>query len=260
MGRKAADPETWHAMLSGEMPGLMRSRRFFAHIPSTPRCKLCNSPFGKPGSLLMSVIRRGPSPLNRRLCKWCIPPLHKYPGGAELEISALFADVRGSTGLAEGASAGDFSQLLARFYGVAAAAIDEHDGIVDKFVGDAAVALFIPGFAGPMHASAAFETARELMRATGNDGPDPWLPIGIGIDTGVAYVGVVGEGDAVDFTALGDPVNTASRLSGLAAPGEILVSASTAQAAGLDTEGLTHRTLALRGREGEVETFVARPG
>ncbi len=258
MGKKAADPETWRAVLTGEMPGLVRSRRFFAHLPSTPRCKLCNSPFGKPGSLLMSVIRRGPSPLNRRLCKWCIRPLLKNPGGAELEISALFADVRGSTGLAEGTSAGDFSHLLARFYGVAAAAIDDHDGIVDKFVGDAAVALFISGFAGPMHAAAAVETARDLLRATGNDGPQPWIPIGIGIDTGVSFVGVVGEGDAVDFTALGDPVNTASRLSGLAAQGEILVSAATAQSAGLDTAGLEHKTLALRGRESGVETFAVR--
>ncbi len=258
MGKKAASPETWKAMLSGEMPGLIRSRRFFAHIPSNPRCKFCNSPFGNPGGLLMSAIRRGPSPLNRRLCKWCIPPLHKHPGGAELEISVLFADVRGSTGLAEGASAGDFSQLLARFYGVAAAAIDDNDGIVDKFVGDAAVALFIPGFACPMHADAALKTARDLLRATGNDGPDPWLPIGIGIDTGVSYVGVVGQGDAIDFTALGDPVNTASRLSGLAAQGQILMSAATSQSAGLDTTGLEHRTLALRGRESGVETFALR--
>jgi class 3 adenylate cyclase len=71
----------------------------------------------------------------------------------------------------------------------------------------------------------------------------------------------VGEGDAVDFTALGDPVNTASRLSGLAERGQILVSAATAEAAGLDTAGLDHRVLALRGREEEVETFgVGPPG
>src|SRR5262245_42171004 len=246
MDKKVATTEAWQEVLTGQSKGLMRSRRFFAHIPSTPRCKLCNSPFGNPGGLLMRTIRRGPSPLNRRLCKWCIPPLHKSAGGAEIEITALFADVRGSTGLAEGASAGDFSQLLARFYGVAAAAVDDHDGIVDKFVGDAAVALFIPGFSCPAHAAAAIATARDLIHATGNDGPEPWLPIGIGIDTGVSYVGVVGEGDAVDFTALGDTVNTASRLSGLAQPGEILVSAATAEAAGADTSGFEHRTLALR--------------
>ena len=91
--------------------------------------------------------------------------------------------------------------MLARFYGVAAAAVDEHDGIVDKFVGDAAVALFIPSFCEHMHAAGAIETAKDLLRATGNDGAEPWLPLGIGIDTGVSFVGVVGEGDAVDFTA-----------------------------------------------------------
>jgi adenylate cyclase len=258
MGKKPVDPEAWREILTGESKGLVRSRRFFAHIPSTPRCKLCNSPFGRPGSLLMNAIRRGPSPLNRRLCKWCIPSLHKHPGGAELKISALFADIRGSTGLAEGSSAGDFSHVLARFYGVAAAAVDEHDGIVDKFVGDAAVALFIPSFCDQLHAAGAIATAKDLLRATGNDGAEPWLPLGIGVDTGVSFVGVVGQGDAVDFTAVGDPVNTASRLSGLAAPGELLLSAATATAAGLDTTGLEHRTLVIRGREHPVETFALR--
>jgi len=205
----------------------------------------------------MRAIRYGPSPLNRRLCKWCIRAVHRNPGGAEVEISVLFADVRGSTALAERMSPDEFSRLLSRFYGVTAQVVDESDGIVDKFLGDGAVALFIPGFAGSNHAAAAIEVARRLLEQTGNDGPEAWIPVGAGVHTGTSFVGAVGEGDATDFTALGDTVNTASRLTDLAAAGEILVSAEAAAAGGLETSGLEKRTLALRGRDQSVDAWVA---
>jgi adenylate cyclase len=152
----------------------------------------------------------------------------------------------------------EFSSLMARFYGAAAEVIDECDGIVDKFVGDAAVALFIPGFAGDDHAADAIGAARALIEQTGNDGSEPWIPVGVGVHTGTSFVGSVGEGDARDFTALGDTVNAASRLTGLAAAGEILVSAESAAAAGLDTDGLERRTLELRGRDQTLDAWVAR--
>jgi adenylate cyclase len=74
-------------------------------------------------------------------------------------VSALFVDVRGSTGIAENTPAGEFGQLLARFYGTAARVVDRWDGIVDKFVGDEAVVLFIPGFAGEEHAARAIDAS-----------------------------------------------------------------------------------------------------
>lgn len=136
--------------------------------------------------------------------------------------------------------------------------IDERDGIVDKFVGDAAVALFIPGFAGRDHAAQAIAAARGLLEQTGNNGSEPWIPIGAGVHTGTSFVGSVGEGDARDFTALGDTVNTTARLTGLAQPGEILISAEAASAGGLETAGLERRTLELRGRDQSVDAWVAR--
>jgi adenylate cyclase len=145
--------EMWERMLTGDLPRLQRMRRIWGALPSPPRCKLCNAPFRGPGGVLMRAIAYGPSPLNRRLCKWCIRAVHKHPGGAEVDLTILFADVRGSTGIAERTTPEEFSRLMARFYGVAADAIDECDGIVDKFVGDGAVALFIPGFAGNEHAA-----------------------------------------------------------------------------------------------------------
>jgi adenylate cyclase len=205
----------------------------------------------------MRAIGYGPSPLNRRLCKWCIRAIHKQPGGAEIEISVLFADVRGSTAIAERMPPEEFSRLMARFYGAAAGVIDECDGIVDKFVGDAAVALFIPGFAGSDHAADAIAAARGLLEQTGNNGSEPWISIGAGVHTGKSFVGAVGEGDVRDFTALGDTVNMAARLTGLAAAGEILISAEAADAGGLEAAGLERRTLELRGREQSVDAWVA---
>src|SRR5215211_3220711 len=145
---KVTPEEMWERMLTGDWPRLQRVRRMWGALPSPPRCKLCNAPFRGPGGVLMRAIRYGPSTLNRRLCKWCIRAVHKHPGGAEVEISMLFADVRGSTAIAERMLPEEFSRLMSRFYGAAAEVIDERDGIVDKFVGDSAVALFIPGFAG----------------------------------------------------------------------------------------------------------------
>lgn len=245
-------------MLTGDYPRLHSMRRMWGALPTGPRCKLCNAPFRGPGGLLMRTIGYGPSPLNRRLCKWCLRAVHRHPGGAEVEVSVLMADVRGSTGLAEQMPPEEFSRLLARFYGAAAEVIDEQDGIVDKFVGDAAVALFIPGFAGAGHAAAAITAARRLLERTGNDSPSPWVPIGVGVHTGTSFVGSVGEGDARDFTALGDTVNAAARLSALAGAGEILISADAARAGELDTAGLEHRTLELRGRDGTLDAWVSR--
>jgi adenylate cyclase len=249
--------ETWRELLMGERRGLERTRRLVGWMPSPPRCKLCLAPLQGIGSVVLRPFGFGPSSLNRRLCKACFNDVAKFPGGAEIELSLLFADVRGSTGLAERMAARDFSQLISRFYGTAARVVDEGNGLVDKFVGDEVVALFIPGFAGQDHASRAIGAGRDLLRKTGNDGAEPWAPIGVGVHTGVAFVGRVGEGDACDFTAVGDAVNTAARLASSAGAGEMLVSRSAADAGGLDATGLETRTLELRGRDETVDTVVA---
>jgi adenylate cyclase len=254
---KRAPEEQWRRMLTGEVRGLQRMRKLMLRIPSDPRCKLCAAPFGRPGHAVVRLIGFGQADLNRRLCTGCVRSLRKMPGGAEVEVSLLFADVRGSTALAERTSAQEFSALMARFYGTAATVVDHSDGIVDKFVGDEVVALYLPGVAGSDHAAQAIAAARELLKVTGNDGGEPWIAVGAGVHTGIAYVGTVGEGDARDFTALGDPVNIAARLASEAGAGEILVSSDAAAAARLDTAGLASRSLELRGRDEPVAAWVA---
>ena len=250
--------EAWRTVLMGETRGLDRTRRIVGWMPAGPRCKLCLAPLKPPGSVVLKPFGFGPSKLNRRLCRACFKHIEKHPGGAEIELTLLFADVRGSTRLAERMPAQEFSRLVSRFYGTAARVVDGWNGLVDKFVGDEVVALFVPGFAGEDHASRAIGAGRELLRETGNDGPEPWVPIGAGVHTGVAFVGRVGEGDACDFTAVGDAVNTTARLASSAAAGELLVSSAAAQASGFDASGLESRTLELRGRDEMVDALVAR--
>jgi adenylate cyclase len=253
----AEKTEMWRLVLTGELPALKRIRRLVGWIPAGPRCKLCLAPMKAPGSVVLKPFGFGPSSFNRRLCRACFKQIDGKPGGAEIELSLLFADVRGSTGLAERVPAQEFSRLISRFYGAAGRVVENWNGLVDKFVGDEVVALFIPGFAGDDHASRAIEAGRELLRETGNDGPSPWVPVGAGVHTGVAFVGSIGEGDDCDFTAVGDAVNTAARLASSAAAGEVLVSRAAAEAAGFDSVGLETRTLELRGRGETVDAVVA---
>lgn len=243
--------EAWRKILTGELGALRPMRAVLGRIPAEPRCKLCAAPFGNPGNLVLRFLGFGPSKLNRRLCRMCFHSVARKPGGAEVELSMLFADVRGSTTLAERMPAQEFSRLMARFYGAAAQVVDRADGIVDKFVGDEIVALFVPGFVKGNHAEQAVSAAHELLERTGED-----IPVGAAVHTGIAFVGRVGEGDACDFTALGDAVNTTARLASAAGAGEILVSTSAASAAAMDTEGLESRRLDLRGREEAVAAWV----
>lgn len=249
--------EAWRAVLMGETRGLETIRRLVGWVPTGPRCKLCSAPLKPPGSVVLRLVGFGPSRINRRLCRACFRTIEKKPGGAEVELSLLFADVRGSTGLAERMPAHEFSQLISRFYGTAAKVVDRWDGLVDKFVGDEVVALFITGVGGPNHAERALAAARDLIHETGASNGEPWVPVGAGVHTGVAFVGRVGEGDACDFTAVGDPVNATARLASTAGAGEILVSAAAAEAARFDTAGLERRTLELRGRDETLDAWVA---
>ena len=112
--------------------------------------------------------------------------------GAEVELSMLFADVRGSSKLAREMPTLEFTRLMNRFYKVSKDVLVEADAIIEKFVGDEVVALFLPLMTGPGHARRAVESAEALLDATGHADGEPWVPLGAGVHTGVAFVGIVG--------------------------------------------------------------------
>ncbi len=197
----------------------------FRHLPSEPRCKLCHNPFGGVGGKLVGVFGFAPSPKNPNLCRACCDRLP--PGGAEIDIAVLFADVRGSTELAERMSAKDYADLMNRFYVAATRVLVRHDAIVDKLIGDEVMALFVPGITGQQYRSRAARAATDLLEAFGYGSEnDPWVDVGVGVHAGPAYVGNVGADGIVDFTALGDAVNIASRLQGLAKGGDVVLGES----------------------------------
>ncbi len=184
---------------------------------------------------------------------------NRYPGGTEIEISMLFVDVRGSTHLAEEMTPASFSQLMNRFYQAATDVLIRTDAVIDKLVGDEVIGLYLPLFTGPNHARPAVLAAQGLLLATGHgEEGGPWLPIGIGVHTGVAFVGTVGgaEDTVSDITALGDNVNVTARLASVAAPGEALISEASYAAGGVDLGELESRRLELKGRSEPISARV----
>lgn len=253
---QASGDERWRAMLLDPSP-YRTVRRIFSHIPSSPRCKFCAVPFGGPGGLVMPLLGRKRWPKNPKYCGGCFRILRENHGGAEIECSLLFADVRGSTSLAEGMRPKEFTRLMGRFYDTAASVLVNHDAFVDKFVGDEIIGIFVPAMATQLHAQRAIDAAQALLRQTGHgDADGPWVPVGVGVNTGTAYVGSIGEGHDTELTAMGDVVNTTARLASAAAAGEILVTAAAAASAGLVGEALERRALTLRGKSEPTQVVV----
>jgi adenylate cyclase len=255
-----ADEAFWRDYLTRGNSVERRMRIVFNHIPTDPRCKLCAAPFAGVGGPLMRAMGRTPSDHNPRMCDSCFRFVTTHHGGAEIECSILFADIRGSTTLAESMSAGEFRALLDRFYTVATSVVFEREGTVDKFVGDELVAMFFPLISGDRHAAQAVGAARALLTETGHgSAAGPWVPVGAGVHTAVTWFGAVGQGQRVELTAVGDPVNTTARLASLAAAGEILVTTAAAEAAGLDV-GLERHKLELKGKQAMTEVVSLRVG
>ncbi len=241
--------EEWRAFLMGVHPG-QKGPSAMRFIPSGPRCKQCSAPFGPPGRWIMGRFGFSPWEKNPKICRFCLTKLGGDEGvGAEVELTMMFADVRGSSRLARTMSASEFRGLMGRFYEVAVDVLIESDALLDKFVGDQAIGLFVPGIAGPEHARRAIDAARTLLQMTGHgSGQDPWVPLGAAVHTGTAYVGtVLSRGEITDFTALGDAVNLTAHLCSQAGVGEILVTESAAGPAGLPMERLEARSLSLKG-------------
>ncbi len=261
MAENISIEEQWRLMLSGNNPKERRNRHLFGLLPKDPRCRLCNAPFHGVGSIIMKTFfKKERSRVNPNFCNACENFASKHRGGAEIELSMLFADVRGSTSLAERISPGEFTNLMNRFYDVTTDVLVRTDAFIDKLVGDEVIGFYIPGFAGPDHARISVEAAKELLLTTGHaDRNGPWLPVGVGVHTGKAFYGAIGTKDRIsDVTALGDAVNITARLAQQANAGEILITESTCAAGKINLNFLERRRLELKGRSEPVDVRVLR--
>ena len=158
-------------------------------------------------------------------------------GGASQNITILFADIRGFTRISEHAPPEKIVSLLNRYFSAMTEIIFAHGGTLDKYLGDGLMALFGAPTATPDDASNALNAAVAMQRrllGINRELRDEGLPeigVGMGLHTGEAIIGYIGSDRRSEYTAIGDTVNTSSRLESNARGGEILISDATAKAA-----------------------------
>ena len=243
-----AKPHDWEALLVKGYEPLKVAQRVFRHLPHDPRCKLCLNPFGGVGGKMIGLLGHKPSRKSPNICQFCFDRLPT--GGIEIDIGVVFADVRASTALGEQSDATTFAERLNEFYRTATKVLIHNEGIVDKLIGDEVMGLFIQGIAGPDYRRKAAMAALELSSQVTE------LPLGVAANAGVAFVGNVGSGSVLDFTALGDAINVGARLQGHASPGEVVLAASLYPLIEADyPEGCPDR-VAIRGRDQPVDVVV----
>jgi adenylate cyclase len=233
-----------------------RLQGFFRVLPHDPRCKLCHAPFqGIGGMAVGALYGRKQSNLNPNFCNVCEDFAKRFPGGAEVEMSMLFADVRGSTALSEQMTVTEFRKLINQFFVECTKAIAKEDGLVEKLAGDAVAAFWGAGFAGADYPARTVRAAQKIQKVMHQQ----QIPVGIGVHAGIAYFGSMGSaGGVVNISAIGDEVNMAARLASKAAAGEIIVSEKALAQAGIAGEGLEARRLELKGISEPVTVRVMR--
>jgi adenylate cyclase len=243
-----AKPLDWDALLVDGYEPLKVMQRVVRRLPRDPRCKLCQNPFGGVGGKLVGFLGRKPSRKNPNLCQYCFD--HLPSGGIEIDIGVVFADVRGSTAMGEQSTATEFAQRLNRFYATATDVLIHHDGVVDKLIGDEVMALFFKGVAGTDYRRKTALAAVHLAAAVDD------LPVGVAANAGIAFVGNVGSGTVMDFTALGDAVNVAARVQAHASPGEVVLASDLYALVADQYPGARPGCVEVRGRDEPVHVYV----
>lgn len=251
----------WQNLLTGNMPKMpiREVRHVFAFLSGEVRCKFCNAPFDGRWAPAMRVIGRGPSRLTTQICHQCQVIATEHLGGAEIQVTLLFADVRGSTQLGEQLKPAEFSRLISRFFSTSSQVLLGSKAWVDRLVGDQVIGIYLPYFVGSNPERAAIHAAQELLQQTGHGTAEgPWIKVGVGIHSGMAFVGTVGSQDgATDITVLGDVPNVAARLSSAAGPGEILISEDAFVRSEMSPT-LEQRALDLKGKSKQLTVHVMK--
>jgi adenylate cyclase len=151
-------------------------------------------------------------------------------GGVRKDVAVLFVDIRGFTSLSESLPPEQIVEILNQYLALAANAVEKNSGTLDKFIGDAAMAVFNSPFDLEDYEYKAVHAAWDLLLSAKELNEfcqtqyQKQVTFGIGIQCGEAVIGNIGCEARMDYTAIGDTVNTASRLEGVAAPGQILIS------------------------------------
>jgi adenylate cyclase len=251
--------ELWRMIFAEGHPKLKSYQRLHKLLPSPPRCKMCFAPFAGIGGMIMRLRGKGKNKRNPAYCDACDRFLSAFPGGAEVVLSMIFADVRGSVKIGEQMTPMDFSRLMNKFYSQAAEALIETDGFILEAEGDHVIGVYPPAFSGSRHAHKAITASQHLLAATHRVVSKAMrVPIGIGVHTGNVFIGttIAGEAGVQAISILGDNVNVAARLAESAQPDEALVSEASCSAAGWKIADLERRELQLKGKTGTTIAWV----
>jgi adenylate cyclase len=176
--------------------------------------------------------------------------------GEELEVTVMFIDIRGFTTYASQTEAHEVVTRVNQLFGTVVPIVHEHEGHVDKFVGDGLLAVFGAPRRNDQHADSALAAARAIAAAVPEVDPD--LGIGIGLNSGPVVAGNVGGGGRLEFTVIGNTVNIAARVeSATRDTGDtVLLSESTRDLLVDPPELVAREGIRLKGREGEVTLYA----
>jgi adenylate cyclase len=182
-------------------------------------------------------------------------------GGAQSEITLLFSDIRDFTPMSESHAPQEIVRLLNEYFELMVDVLFRYEGTLDKFVGDEIVALFGAPVPMPNAEIKAIRCALEMMATLEefnlmrvSEGQEE-ICIGIGINTGVVVTGAIGSSRALQYTAIGDAVNTASRLCSIAKPGEIILSQATYDKVKDHVTVVPREPVRLKGKSEELRTY-----
>jgi len=182
-------------------------------------------------------------------------------GGVNQKVTVLFADIRGFTPMSEGMEPARVVEILNEYFTRVTEVIFDSGGMLDKYIGDAVMAVFGAPISKGNDAANAVHAAIQIQRLLIELNRDaaarqwPELRVGIGINSGIVTAGNIGSPRRLDYTVIGDTVNTASRLMSNAAGGQILISHATAEDSGKEFDLRTLPPLRLKGRTELVQVF-----
>lgn len=251
--------ELWNTIFKDGHPALLKQHWLHKKLPTKPRCRMCLVPFKGIGGWVMRKQGKAPNSRNPNYCNACDHFLQAYPGGAEVEMSILYVDIRQSTQYAEGNKPSDVSQRINVFLNAATHVITENDGFVMAFYGDCIVAAWPPGFSGEGHALKAQQAAIELAKNKRMiDSAGESIPVGAGLHTGKVYISTVSalQGTFRDISIFGSNVNFTARLASQATASQVLASAENIHASGKELSEFNSQTVELKGFSAPVDIFT----
>lgn len=245
----------WHQIFAVGHPVLARKQRRYGLLPDTPRCRLCWAPFAGWGGRLMRLRGLRSSERNPNFCNRCDRFLHSFSGGAEVPMSMLMTDIRGSVALSSGLSPAEYAGRVVRLRHQIHEVLVRTDAFVLEYQGDSVFAVWPPGFVGPNHATRAFDAAR-LLAGLRPDG----LSFGAAVHCGPVFLGTVPDagGRMHGIAAFGLNVNILGRLCHAAPPGGVLVTGATCVAAGQPPPGAKIPGY-IRGIDDEIALYAIAP-